>query len=168
MAVSAARTCFGAAAAGAAWVELRCAALGSAAEAAGETGPAAGCATAEGLEVEALLSGEFEAEGILDADGSFAVEAPGFATAAAGLGLEALGWSGLAVEAGNTVAGEGLGMEALACIGLGAVAGAEIGLSVGDPGSDGEADSVTAGSSESGAGADGGAAKTVDWSALVG
>jgi hypothetical protein len=81
--------------------------------------------------------------------------------------LEELAWSGLDVEAGNAVAGEGLGMEALAWIGLGAAAGAKTGLPVGDPGSDGEADSVAAGSSVSAEGDEGGAAKTVDWSELV-
>ena len=69
--------------------------------------------------------------------------------------------------AGAAVAGEGLGIEALACIGLGAAAGAELGLSDGDPGSDGEVDSVAAGSSVYGAGAEGGAARTVDWSTTV-
>ena len=78
-----------------------------------------------------------------------------------------MAWSCLEVEAGNAVAGEGLGMEALACKGLGAAAGAEEGLSIGDPGSDGEVDSVAAGSSVSGAGAGGGASKTVDWSTKV-
>ena len=84
-----------------------------------------------------------------------------------------MAWSGFAagvavqLVAGAAVAGEGLGMEALACIGLGVAAGAEEGLSAGDPGSDGEVDSVAAGSSVSGEGAAGGAARTVDWSPLV-
>jgi hypothetical protein len=78
-----------------------------------------------------------------------------------------LAWSGLEVEAGDAVAGEGLGMEALACSGLGAAAGAETGLLTGDPGSDGEVDSVAAGSSVSGVGAGGGASMTVDWSTMV-
>jgi len=71
------------------------------------------------------------------------------------------------VEAGHAVAGVGLGMEALARSGLRAAAGAETGLSTGDPGSEGEADSVVAGSVVSGAGAEGGAARTVDWSTTV-
>ena len=71
------------------------------------------------------------------------------------------------MEAGDAVAGEGLGMAALACKGLGAAAGAETGLATGDPGSDGEVDSVAAGSSVSGAGAGGGASRTVDWSVIV-
>ena len=82
--------------------------------------------------------------------------------------MEVPAWSGREVEAGDGVAGEGLGMEALASIGLGAAAGAETGLSVGEPGSDGEVDSVAAGSSVSGAGAEGGAARTVDWSIRAG
>jgi hypothetical protein len=69
--VSAARTCFGAAAAGAAGVELCCAATGLAAEAAGAAGVTTGCAAAEGMGMEALLAIGFEA------DGSFAVEAAG-------------------------------------------------------------------------------------------
>ena len=77
-----------------------------------------------------------------------------------------MAWSGLEVGAGKAVAGEGLGMEALACIGLEAAAGVEEGLPAGDPGSDGEADSVAAGSFVSAEGAEGGAAKTVDWSEL--
>ena len=88
-------------------------------------------------------------------------------TAAAGLGLEASAWCGLEVETVNGAAGEGLGMDALACIGLGAAAGAETGLSTRDPASEGELDSVAAGSSVSGAGAEGGAARTVDWSTPV-
>ena len=64
--VSAARTCFGAVAAGAAGVELCCAA-----------GVTTGCATAEGMGMETLRSVEFEAEGSFEAKGSFAVEALG-------------------------------------------------------------------------------------------
>ena len=59
--MSAARTCFGAVAAGAAGVELCCAAPGLA-EGAGATGVTAGCAEAEGMGVEELLSIGFEVE----------------------------------------------------------------------------------------------------------
>ena len=75
--VSAAWTCFGAVAAGAAEVELCGAATGLAAEADGATGFAAGCAAVEGMGVGALLPDEFAAEGILEAEGSFAVDAEG-------------------------------------------------------------------------------------------
>jgi len=71
LAVSAARTCFGAVAAGAAEVELCGAGTGLTAEADVAPGVAAGCAAPEGMGMEALLSREF------GADGSFAVEAPG-------------------------------------------------------------------------------------------
>lgn len=84
--------------------------------------------------------------------------------------MEALACSGRGVvAAGQTVVGEGLGMEALACRGL-AAAGLEEGLSTGDPGSEGtasEVDSVAAGSAVSGAGTEGGDAKTVEWSTPV-
>jgi hypothetical protein len=80
LAVSAARTCFGAVEAAAAAVELRCAAAGLAAE---DDGVTAGCAPVEGVGMEALRPREFgaegfiEAEGSFEADGSFAVEAEG-------------------------------------------------------------------------------------------
>lgn len=77
-------------------------------------------------------------------------------------------WRGLEAGAGNALAGAGLGMEALAWSGLAAAAGAEEDLSIGDPGSDGEVDSVAAGSVESGAVSEGGAVKTVDWSTPAG
>ena len=72
--MSAARTCFGAMAAGAAAVELRCGAAGLAAE---DDGVTAGCAPVEGVGMEALRPREFGAEGSFEADGSFAVEAAG-------------------------------------------------------------------------------------------
>jgi hypothetical protein len=75
--LSAAWTCFGAVAIGAAGVEPCCAATGLAAEGAGAAGVTTGCAAAEGMGMEALLPREFGAEGSFEADGSFAVEAAG-------------------------------------------------------------------------------------------